>query len=399
MSIYRLILPLLLVLAWEAAARPLVHHQLRVNLDPEGQRLQVQDHLTLPPELEGACLTLAAGLNPRILEPGVHLRPAPAGQGLERFCLDRPQIRRFTLAYRGHLPGPTLPTRDGPLAPISPRGVYLDGGGAWYPRFGDEQVSFRLELRLPESWRGVTQGSRHSRGETSEGVREVWQERLPQEDIYLIAGPFQEYTGATQPARALAFLRQDDPALARRYLEATAHYLDFYSRLLGPYPYAKFALVENLWESGYGMPSFTLLGPRVIRLPFILHTSYPHEILHNWWGNGVYPDYAQGNWSEGLTAYLADHLLKEQQGQGAEHRRAALQRFTDFVSESRAFPLADFRSRHDPTTQAVGYDKGLMLFHMLRLELGDQAFLAGLRRFYRQHLHQRAGFTQLRQAL
>ena len=30
-----------------------------------------------------------------------------------------------------------------------------------------------------------------------------------------------------------------------------------YNKLLGPYPYTKFALVENFWETGYGMPSFT----------------------------------------------------------------------------------------------------------------------------------------------
>ena len=64
------------------------------------------------------------------------------------------------------------------------------------------------------------------------------------------------------------------------------------------------------------MPSFTLLGAKVIRLPFIVSSSYPHEILHNWWGNGVFVDVQQGNWCEGLTAYLADHLL-----QGATRQR------------------------------------------------------------------------------
>ena len=69
-----------------------------------------------------------------------------------------------------------------------------------------------------------------------------------------------------------------------------------YRQLIGPYPYGKFALVENFWETGYGMASFTLLGPQVIRFPFILNSSYPHEILHNWWGNSVFVDYASGNW-------------------------------------------------------------------------------------------------------
>ena len=94
--------------------------------------------------------------------------------------------------------------------------------------------------------------------------------------------------------------------------------------MLPAYPYASFALVENFWETGYGMPGFTLLGPRVIRFPWILTSSYPHELLHNWWGNAVYVDYGRGNWCEGLTAYMADHLFAEQRGEGEIYRRATL---------------------------------------------------------------------------
>ena len=138
-----------------------------------------------------------------------------------------------------------------------------------------------------------------------------------QEEIYLVAGRYHEYRHEDTEPASVVFLRSPDAALATKYLDATQRYVELYSRLLGSYPYKKFALVENFWETGYGMPSFTLLGPRVIRLPFIIHSSYPHEILHNWWGNSVYVAKRGGNWSEGLTAYLADHLLAEQRGRGA----------------------------------------------------------------------------------
>jgi len=156
--------------------------------------------------------------------------------------------------------------------------------------------------------------------------------------------------------------------------------------------------VENSWESGYGMPSFTLLGPRVIRLPFILRSSFPHEILHNWWGNGVYVDVRGGNWSEGLTAYLADHLLQERNGTGAAYRRDALLRYTNYVAEQADFPLAQFSARHSDATQAVGYDKALMFFHALRLQLGDAHFVAALRQFYHDELFRFASWDDLRRA-
>ncbi|HSG27244.1 MAG TPA: M20/M25/M40 family metallo-hydrolase, partial [Candidatus Krumholzibacterium sp.] len=196
----------------------------------------------------------------------------------------------------------------------------------------------------------------------------------------------------------MAFLRTPDEALANKYLETTGQYIEMYRKIIGEYPFSKFALVENFWETGYGMPSFTLLGEKVIRFPFILHSSYPHELLHNYWGNSVYIDFETGNWCEGLTAYMADHLIKEQRGQGDEYRRDALRRYTDYVREGNDFPLSGFISRHDAASEAVGYGKSMMMWHMLRMQLGDEAFIEGVRAFYADNIFKAASFDDLRRA-
>jgi len=136
----------------------------------------------------------------------------------------------------------------------------------------------------------------------------------------------------------------------------------------------------------------------VIRLPFIINSSYPHEILHNWWGNGVFVDYEKGNWCEGLTAYLADYLISESRGKGREYRMAALQKYSDYVSAGKDFPLTDFRSRHSSSSEAVGYGKSLMAYHMLRNLLGDGNFRQGLRGFYAGNSFKYASFEDLRAA-
>jgi hypothetical protein len=146
------------------------------------------------------------------------------------------------------------------------------------------------------------------------------------------------------------------------------------------------------------MPSYTLLGPQIIRFPFILTSSYPHEILHNWWGNSVYVDYASGNWCEGLTAYLADHLMKEVEGQGAGYRRDVLKKYRDFVSQQQDFPLREFTARNSAVSEAVGYGKTLMGLHAVRQRLGDDAFRKGLRAFYRDNRGRRASFADLETA-
>lgn len=409
----RLLWLVLLSLAPLAAAADSVHHALEVRLDPAAQHLEVRDAITLPASApRTTTLRLHAGLRPEVVAGDAVLTRTggprdEAGVPVESYkVVLGPGERSFTLRYAGTIHHPVAAqgeeyARSFGVSPglIGAEGVFLAGSSYWHPGFDEvPAMTFAMTVDLPEGWRSVGQGRRSARHADGGRVRETWTEPHPQEEIFLVAAPFTEYLRSAGKADAMVFLRQPDAALAGRYLELTGRYLRMYEQLIGPYPYAKFALVENFWETGYGMPSFTLLGPQVIRLPFIPYTSYPHEILHNWWGNGVYVDYASGNWAEGLTSYLADHLLKEQRGEGAEYRRTALQKYADYVHEHKDFPLKQFRGRHSSVTEAVGYGKALMVFHMLRDRVGDEAFVAGLRRFYADNAFRAAGWTDLARA-
>lgn len=283
---------------------------------------------------------------------------------------------------------------------IESEGIFLAGSSAWVPQPVNEMITFDLSVVLPAGWGSVSQGRRTEHSPSDDGFSfSRWICETPQEEIYLVAGEYFEYQERIDDVELMAFLRQDEPALAAKYLAASQQYIRMYSDMLGPYPQPKFALVENFWETGYGMPSFTLLGPQVIRLPFILRSSYPHEILHDYWGNSVYVDVDSGNWCEGLTAYMADHLMKEVDGLGHEYRRDVLRKYGSYVQEGQDFPLIEFRSRHSGATEAVGYGKSLMLWHMIRREMGDESFLQGLRDFYQQFRYKNASFSDLANCL
>ncbi|MDH5751666.1 MAG: M28 family peptidase, partial [Deltaproteobacteria bacterium] len=388
---------------------PVFGHDLQVSLDPEQGRLEARDRITLPEKTgTGLEFMLHQGLAPTTDTPGVKLSRKGTANGpvpLEVFRLEFPAgTRRVDISYRGAIRHDQQSvgretSRGFSSTPgvISAEGVFLQGASYWYPVFGNELVTFTLSARTPRGWKTISQGAPHGPQKTTDPVQ--WVEKRPQTEIYLIAAAFTEYSRQEGSLLSLAFLRSEDQGLANKYLDATGMYVSMYSDLLGPYPYDKFALVENFWETGFGMPSFTLLGSKVIRLPFILHSSYPHEILHNWWGNGVYPDYESGNWAEGLTAYLADHLIKEQAGQAAEHRFTSLQKYADYATGERDFALTAFRSRHGASSEAVGYGKTMMFFHMLRRELGDDTFRNWLREFYRRYSFRQASFDDLRDTL
>jgi len=279
---------------------------------------------------------------------------------------------------------------------ISSNGVYLGKDSYWYPVISSKLVTFTLSVEVPDGWEAISQGERIYHKNDNSKTFISWRSLEPQEEIVLTANRLFEYSKKYDDLMVMIFLKNPDRELANRYIEATIKYIKMYEKLLGRYPYKKFALVENFWESGFGMPSFTLLGSKIIRFPFIIDSSYPHEILHNWFGNSIYLDSKSGNWTEGLTAYLSDHLIREQQGTASEYRMSNLQKYADYVISEKEFPLGEFKQRYSSSSEAIGYGKSMMFFHMLRLELGDDKFIAGLKRFYNEKIFSFASFDDLK---
>lgn len=408
------------------AQSPLIHHELNVVIKPDMSSLEVTDEVTIDKSLikDGLQFKLHNALS---VEPsemitkldkqvdaediGMDLDDSGTKSDLKlnvyaiKFSPNNSGNLKLILKYKGKIESPVKQSKENYARGFSEspgiiweKGVYLAGSTYWVPYFGDELVSFNLTTTLPDSWKTVSVGTRTLDEKKNGQHIDKWESPTPQEEIFLIAAPFQEYDYPMGSVTAYAFLRTPDEALANKYLEATAQYMEMYRKLVGPFPYTKFALVENFWETGYGMPSFTLLGEKIIRLPFILHSSYPHELLHNYWGNSVYVDFKSGNWCEGLTAYMADHLIKEQRGQAVEYRSETLQKFTDYVTPENDFPLSKFSSRFDPPSEAIGYGKTSMVFHMLRRKVGDEQFIKSFQVFNRNNKFKRSSFDDIRKA-
>ena len=412
------------------AQESFIHHEINANVEPSTSYIEVVDTITIPVKKIGNDLkfTLNNVLSVTSLSPGIEVKKLQEGINSEDIGMDREesetsrgvQLNEYQIIYPGELLGeiniqlkysgkieaPVEQSQENYArgfseSPgiISDLGIYLAGSTFWIPHFDDELITFTLTTSVPKEWRTVSQGTRTRNAVVESRHMDTWDSPNPMEEVFLIGARFTEYEYSVGAVTAMAFLRTPDESLANKYLETTAQYLEMYRQLVGPYPYTKFALVENFWETGYGMPSFTLLGEQIIRFPFILHSSYPHELLHNWWGNSVYVDFKTGNWCEGLTAYLADHLISEQRGLGVGYRRSTLQKYTSYVNPGNDFPLSKFHSRYDAPSEAIGYGKSLMMFHMLREKLGDQNFVKGLQIFNRKNKFKIASFDDIRKSM
>ncbi len=287
---------------------------------------------------------------------------------------------------------------------IGEEGVYLSSGAAWLPTSDEALATYTITVNSPAGWEPVTQGRRIARESSDTGLHTVWQTAFPSDGINLIVNRYivaEQPVGAAGQVTAYTFLLEDDQRLRDLYLERTGAYVDMYEAMIGPYPYSKFATVENWFPTGYGMPSYTLLGGVVLRLPFIPYTSFGHEICHNWWGNSVFVNLDEGNWCEGLTSYCADYHYKQLESDDAarEYRRNLLKDYAAYVKDPvNDFPLAEFLSRHSGATRAVGYGKSMMVFHMIDRHIGRDSFLAGLRSVYADFRFRRAAWSDFLRA-
>ncbi len=278
---------------------------------------------------------------------------------------------------------------------ISPKGILLTGG--WFPAPRALAI-YRLTALVPHKFRAVAPADEIKVKRKKRGRFYRFGFEHPSDPPPLVAGPYHIADRDEGQTTVAVYTLSEDPSLAVLYLEKTIAYLRYYSEEIGPFPYQRLAVVESPYEVGYSFPGVILLGRRVMRLPFIPETSLPHEVLHQWLGCSVFVDETSGNWSEGLTSYLADHAMAEKKGEAAAYRHRLLVEYQSFAGEEGG-ALKDFKGRYDRLSKVIGYNKGAMFFHMLRRRLGEETFLEGIRRFWEGNLFRRASWDDLREAL
>jgi|APFre7841882724_1041349.scaffolds.fasta_scaffold01299_5 aminopeptidase N len=388
-----------------------VRADIQVRIDPETRELTGAGVWTIPPG-ESLVIVLADRFDVRRLTVDGQPRPAePERDGQQQWPLasNERAARRVEIEWRGLL-DPLEAGLDhrqvlrNAAAASSPRGTFLPGAAEWHPVFIGRPLQYTLRVDLPPGQYAIVAGDLVSDRRIDRRRLQAYQFEQPGPAIDLMAGPYhvteRKFSGAGNRSIALRTLFHAEIVdLAAGYLDATERYLRMYERWIGPYPYGSFSIVSSPTPTGFGMPTLTYLGIDVLRLPFIRDTSLGHEVLHNWWGNGVYPDYATGNWSEGLTTFMADHAYREQAGpEAARELRLAWLRDLAALDAGQDRPLREFTSRTHGSDQVVGYHKAAMLFLMLRDAIGEGAFDQGLRRFWSEHRGSIASWDDLRAA-
>jgi aminopeptidase N len=137
-------------------------------------------------------------------------------------------------------------------------------------------------------------------------------------------------------------------------------------------------------------------------IPERLEALVAHEIAHQWFGDSV----TQSTWadlwlSEGFATYFAALFIEKHDGEDAfrDYMRDAARQYLNYAKQ-RNEPIHD---THTPSLMRLlnpnSYEKGAWVLHMLRRQLGDEAFFKGIRSYYHAHASANATTEDLRAAL
>lgn len=395
-----------------AGAQPApVHHEISVSVDPQARALRGRSTASVALDRPFEVRLSQRFAVEAFSVDGETKTPARTPDGAARLWRIEPRAgaRRIEVRWSGPLAAldPSIEHRQtlGRAVPVSgAQGTFLPQGSGWYPEITGEFATYDVSLELPAGQIGLVPGKLIEEALEPSGYRARFELRNPADSLALMAGPYRVderrvKTATGTPVRLRTYFHPGIAELAAGYLDSVQGYLDLYEGWIGAYPFSEFSVVSSPTPTGFGMPTLTYLGIEVLKLPFIRATSLGHEVLHNWWGNAVYPDYARGNWSEGLTTFMADYAYRERESAAAaKEMRLGWLRDISAVPPGEDLPLRAFVARSHGISQIVGYNKPAQMFVMLRDLIGRDAFDAGVRMFWREHRFRVAGWGELQRA-
>ena len=261
------------------------------------------------------------------------------------------------------------------------------GAKVWWPckqDLNDKIDSVDIFISTPKAYKAASNGILVAEQDNGTHQTFHWRHRHPI-TAYLIAIAVTNYATYTEQALlpdgtsvpVVNYVYPEDFSRAQNELSWTKTALEFFSERFGVYPFAdeKYGHAQFGWAGGMEHQTMSFMGSYNVDLQ-------SHELAHQWFGNLV----TCGSWTdiwlnEGFATYLTA-LTYEAFNTPEEWlgwKRVVL---NNIIS-------ANDGSVFRPDTTDVGqifnsrlaYRKGAFVLHMLRWELGDNAFFEGIRNY------------------
>lgn len=292
-----------------------------------------------------------------------------------------------------------LPSKDYPNRPTQ---VWTQGESEdtryYLPTYDypNDRLTTETILTVPANWLTVSNGKLISTTDAGNGMKTwTWRESLPS-STYLftvVAGDFVEVKDAWHNMPVTYYAPKDrGDRLAANYSRTPAM-IDLFSKKLGvDYPWEKYAqsMVDDFVAGGMENSSATTNASISLRNPKLV-PEYPtdedglisHELGHQWFGDLVTTKDWGNIWlNEGFATFMETVWTEAHYGKDeADYERWKTGRH--WFQQRNLYEKPIVRHDFDDSSEFDGnaYDKGGWVLYMLRHQLGEEQFYAGLKHY------------------
>jgi aminopeptidase N len=289
------------------------------------------------------------------------------------------QSATLTFVYEGTLAG----GEEGPveglkLASIGDPISYLLYAARWFPMTGymTDRFTAEIHVRVPAGYRVVGSGSQGGPRQVSDLQEYDFNWNKPGFPGTIIAGKFNEPLAVAGSTNVRLYLTDAHKQSGPEYTQTALKEFDFFSDTFGQPESSRLNVVELPDDTvpAYWAPEIAAIaGARIAdRSNYRLLAN---TMAHQWWGSQVSPATLNDAWiTNGMSRY-AELMYVEDLAGSAALRSAVV----DVSAGALAYDTIPLTSagRLDPFSpqfQSMTLEKGALVFHMLRWEIGNANF-------------------------
>ncbi len=301
--------------------------------------------------------------------------------------LAKNSVNTFHFEYSGILTGSdTSPVEGIKMAAVGDPISMLLYPGAWFPMTGlyTDRFTAAIDVRVPAGYTAVGSGTTTKKtmpdGRTDFSF--TWSK--PGFPGTIVAGKFMAAVGGSGYSNIHVYVTDKRKANAAEFAALAGREFEYLTSVFGQPESGRINIVE-LPEDAVGggaawAPEMVAIAGNRFNMATNPQRLLANMLAHQWWGSEISPATLNDAWiTNGMSRYGELMYLEDSAGKNA---------FQSAIDDSSAGALAydteplSTLGRLDPYSpqfQSMTLEKGAMVFHMLRWEMGDDTFQKFLR--------------------
>ena len=261
--------------------------------------------------------------------------------------------------------------------------------------FVSECANYDVTIDLPATYTAASSGKLVSESETGGRKKCGYTLKNARDFAFVLSDKFQVATENVDGVTVNYYYISDtNPQVS---LTAASESLKYFSKTFGSYVYPTLSVVQTgFCYGGMEFPALTMIADGLNSDENVY--TIVHENAHQWWYAMVGSDQINCAWQdEGLAEYSTLCFFENNPSYGftrtgmvgtaTNNYRAFFSVYNQLngtVDTSMNRKLCDYTGEFEYNN--VVYNKGLIMFEMLRSSIGDEKFFAGLKAYYTQNL-------------